>query len=121
MKARAILTDLDKYKSDCERAFAQFGIPLIEDKFDAGVELMLYEPVTFNLPGNKYTPDFQVILEDGCILFVEIKGNRRQRNYRDARSKLRAAQAVHPYYIWIEVRMSVSRGQITRFEMEVIE
>lgn len=95
---------IDNYKSQAEAEFAQVGAALLYNHFGARVLKMAYEPMTFNLPGNRYTPDWLVVLEDGRLVFVEIKASRRQKNYRDARSKLRLAAATWPEFVWCEVR-----------------
>ena len=92
---------IPNYKSAGERLFAQFGPAVLAAELGSPVVLMYYEAVTFNLPGNRYTPDFMAILEDGRLVFVEVKSSRYQRNIRDALSKLRAARAMHPGFVWV--------------------
>jgi len=101
------LADVDalipEYKSGSERKFAAFGVALLGAHFLSDVMVMLYEPMRFKIPGGNYTPDFLAVCADGTMILVEIKGSRKQRNYRDARSKLRAARATYPYFTWCEV------------------
>ena len=78
---------------------------IIEGATGQAVVLTMYEPVTFHIPGSNYTPDFLHILADGEQCFVEVKGSKAQRGYRDARAKLRAAADVFPFYSWFEVRI----------------
>lgn len=91
------------YKSQTERTFANLGPTLLGAHFGAEVMLMLYEPLRFALPGGHYTPDFQVVLSDGRVCFVEVKGSKKQTGYTSTRIKLRAAQVMHPYWTWCEV------------------
>lgn len=105
MRARAKTARLGtQYKSGAESQFATIARRVLKDELGGDVALLAYEPVTFNLPGGRYTPDFQAIMSDGSIVFIEVKGGKRQRGYRDARSKLRAAAALWPCYLWIEWR-----------------
>ena len=105
MRAIAHLEKLiPRYRSKLEARWAQEGALVLQHDYGERVLLMLYEPLTFNLPGNNYTPDFMCILGDGKILFVETKGSRRAKNYRDARSKLRLAASVHSWATFIEAR-----------------
>ncbi len=106
---------IPRYRSKAEEDWALIGSIIIADETGQGVRLCLYEPITFRLLGNKYTPDFQYILEDGAIVFVEVKGSKKQKNYRDSRSKLRAAAETHPYFQWY---MAVGKG--TDWELERI-
>jgi hypothetical protein len=120
MKAKALIPSTDKYRSRWERAWATFGKAILEQDSGSKVVAMDYEPETFNLPGGSYTPDFRAILDDGTIVFIEVKANKYQKNYRDARSKLRAAQELNPYYAWMEARITIRRGAIVNCELEVI-
>ena len=104
MKATADVTTLiPVYKSNCERRFADLGPTLLGAHFGAECLLLLYEPLRFKIPGGAYTPDWLCLLADGRIVLVETKGSKRQKNYRDARSKLRAVAAVYPWWVWVEV------------------
>lgn len=101
MKAKAVFALAGiQYKSKSEEDWAKIGKAMMEDDLRKPVVLWAYEPVTFNLPGNKYTPDFWYLMNDGTLVFVEVKGSRRQKNYRDSRSKLRMASKIHPYFMW---------------------
>jgi len=42
-------------------------------------------------------------METGMVVFVEVKGSKKQKGYRDARSKLRAVQAMYPFFTFVEV------------------
>lgn len=110
-----------QFKSEHERSFAQVAHALLANEFGAAVERLDYEPVTWNLPGNKYTPDFVAILEDGRIVQVEVKGSRKQRGYRDARSKLREAAAMHPEYAWVEAVVTLKGRSVVGISLEIIQ
>jgi len=121
MKAKANVVQADQYKSDRERLFARFGPAILEHDYGRKVFEMRYEPETFHVPGGSYTPDFRVVFEDGLVAFVEVKANKNQRNYRDARSKLRAAAELNQIYTWIEARVTLRKSEITACDLEVIE
>ena len=114
-RAKANLPLSDGYRSDAERSWAASGNHYLLSHYGVTVVKTYYEPFTVNLPGGRYTPDFMHILGNGQIVFVEIKGSKAQKGYRDARSKLRAAAELHPWADWIEAVGS------SRFEIERIE
>ena len=114
-RAVAKIPRTDGYRSDAERAWANQGAHYLAMEYACPVAVTYYEPFTIKLPGGKYTPDFLHILANGTIVFVEIKGSRKQPNYRDARSKLRAAAEIHPWADWIEAVGS------SHFEIERIK
>ncbi len=98
-----VQTLIPKYKSSTEEMFAAHGSTWLCDHFQSSVVLMLYEPCRWKIPGGHYTSDFMAVLEDGRVLFIEVKGSKRQKGYRDARSKLRAAAVTYPMFTWLEV------------------
>lgn len=103
MDAKADLDALiPKYKSNAEREWASLGNAILQDHFDTPVAYQHYEPVRFAIPGGKYTPDFLHVLEDGRIVFVEVKGSKKQRGYRSSRQKLRAAAEMYPFFTWVQ-------------------
>lgn len=108
MKKANVSGELRKFlgnvRSRTEERWAQVGKFLIAEKFNCAVIFEGYEWMTFHVPGGSYTPDYVYILENGSVVFVEIKGSGRQKNYRDARSKLRSAAAVNPWFIFCEAR-----------------
>ena len=106
---------VDPYRSGVEREWSTVGSLLLEDELGTSVALTLYEPFVVNLPGGRFTPDFLHILDDGRLVFCEVKVSKRQKNYRDARSKLRAAACLHPWALWLEARRP--RGN---WEIEVL-
>jgi len=75
-----------------------------------------YEWMTFKVPGGSYTPDRSCLLKDGRWIFIEIKGSKKQINYRDARSKLRSAAALNPWFTFYEA--IVDRFGITLEEIK---
>lgn len=125
--------DLYGHMSGPERDWVQSGHLLLVEEYgeDWYIEAILYEPITFRLPGATYTPDFLVCLLHGTLagvrksVFVETKEEyaytkrtvkddgtlqartvrHRQQSYRDSRSKLRAAASVNPWYdFWMATR-----------------
>jgi len=103
MKAIADVKALiPRYKSDSEQQFALLGAIILRDALGIEVAEMRYEPCRWAIPGGHYTPDWLAILDDGRVVFIEVKGSKKQRNYRDARSKLRAAAAMYPFFSWCE-------------------
>lgn len=102
-EARANLQNLiPRYKSKAEEDWSVFGPMFLYDEFDERVQIMHYEPVTFNIPGGQYKPDFLAILQSGRVVIIEVKASKKQRNYRDARSKLRAAASLFPFFTFVE-------------------
>lgn len=99
--------------SEAEKAWESRGYltMFVDPYFPDGlrVESMQYEPFSINLPGGSYTPDFLVVLDNGMMVLVEVKMSKKARGYRDTRSKLRAAAAMYPWFIWIEARWSGRR------------
>jgi hypothetical protein len=115
--AEANLLDLyPKFRSKAEERWYFASHIYLYDLFPVPSLRIFYEPVTFNIPGGKYTPDFMHIQADRQIVFVEVKGSKKQKNYRDARSKLRAAAAIHPYFTFVEALVSGDG-----FECEIIK
>jgi hypothetical protein len=78
----------------------------IEAHFQSPVIWWGYEWMSFNVPGGSYTPDYAYILKSSQMIFVEVKGSRAQANYRDARSKLRGAASLNPWFTFCEVRIT---------------
>lgn len=67
-----------------------------------------FEPWKFRLAKNTfYTPDFGVMLADGTIEVVEIKGHWED----DARVKFKVAAETFPMFVWRAVR--ISKGERT--------
>lgn len=109
MNARAYLEFGEQFTkmSLPERLFNNSAYLLMTDFFDAEVRVLVYEPVSFNVPGGKYTPDFMMIFSDGAIAFIEVKQQAVTRSgkkfiagkaYRDSRSKLRATAELNPWF-----------------------
>ncbi len=92
---------IPQYKSKAEEDYAIFGAAIIHQELGKVVELTMYEPMAFYIPGGRYRPDFMHILEGGKIVFVEVKKNKKLKSYRDSRAKLRAAAVVFPFFTWV--------------------
>jgi hypothetical protein len=103
------------------------GYLLIGNEFGCDVIKTDYHGLTFHLDGERYTPDFAHVLADGRLVIVEIKAGTpndngklvcKTKNYRDARSKLRAAAERFGWLaVWVEARINVRREW---FEIETI-
>jgi len=106
---------IPKYRSKTERYWADVGAVYVAAEFEARVVLQMYEPVKLKLPGGIFTPDFMYLLDTGQTVFVEVKGSKRQKNYRDARSKLRAAAEIYSFWTFCE-----AVGGRGGFELEVL-
>jgi hypothetical protein len=89
-------------RSDTEVRWNQFGKNIVADTFGSEVVFDGYEWLSFKVPGGTYTPDRACLLADGRWIFIEVKGSKKQTNYRDARSKLRGAAALNPWFIFCE-------------------
>lgn len=92
-----------KAESPFEKRWLNFDKVVIEDTFGSPVLIMRPKPCTFNLPANKYTPDFLYILEDGQRIYVEIKGSKFQHGYQDAIAKMRMTSTLYYYDTFVEV------------------
>lgn len=105
-----------KFKSKAEADWWHIGRAIIKDHCGLETKVLLYEPITFNLPGGKYTPDFLHLMEGGSHIFVETKGTRKMGSYRSSRIQWRGAAKIHPWYTWI---MAV--GKLESWELEEAE
>ncbi len=105
-----------RMRSQLEQNWWNFGHIYINELANERVSVTLYEPVSFKLPGGSYTPDFLHITEKGQMFFVEIKGSKHQKGYRDARSKLRAAAELHPWFTFLEVRQENGDWTVERIK-----
>lgn len=99
---------LDPYKSETEREFAKWGYLEVGCAIGKKIIGVVYEPIKFVLPGGIYTIDFRLETADE-YLWVETKGSKRMRNYRDSRSKLRAAASIFYKWRFFEVRKEEGR------------
>lgn len=121
-KARASL-DKDKPSSKMsapERRWAQEGnaqLILLDPFKGLDVVCSVYEWMSLRLPGGLYTPDFMSLLNDGQVIFVEVKETRMMQSYRDSRSKLRTAAALNPWFTFV---MAVWKRKEKRWEIEFI-
>ncbi len=108
------------FDSKTEQVFAEVGATLLGAHFGKRIVVVEYHPLAFMLPGGRYSPDFIFVAEDGRATFVECKGTDKARNYRDARSKLRAAASRFPYFTFVEARWPDQRRKLA-WEIEEIK
>lgn len=101
-----------KYDSRLEEEWASSGPLWMSAELKRRIVVTYYHPLTFHLGGQNYTPDFLHIADDGRMVFVECKGSRKQKGYRDARAKLRVAAAQYPCFTFYEALGTISRGLI---------
>jgi hypothetical protein len=93
MKARAITTTRDRYASDLERKYAAH---LTAMRASNQIHGWRHETIKLRLADKTwYTPDFEVVANDGTITFIEVKGAKWM---DDARVKVKVAAEVHPWY-----------------------
>lgn len=88
----------DPYDSKTDMVWAKVGGTVLQGKIGKRIVVVRYHPFIFVLPGETYKIDFMMIAEDGFHYMVECKGSKKAKNYRDARSKLRASAEIHPYW-----------------------
>lgn len=110
-------------RSDAEASWREIGKPLIEHEIGGRILFSGYEWVSFKIPGGDYTPDWMYLMDNGKTVFVEIKASRMQTNYRDARSKLRAAASMNPWYTFVEAlwEKRVWTLDIIKADLHIIE
>ena len=96
-----------------------FAPPILFDLFQERVMIARTRSITFRLPGNLYTPDFNYVLENGLRVHVEVKGSKMQLGYRDAISKQRMAATL--YYDEKFVQVMPDKTQPRGWSVEVIE
>ena len=105
MKSTDAIADLTalipEYKSKTEEQWAQLGDAILADELGVPVAVQYYEPVAFYIPSGRYKPDFAHFLEDGRIVFVEVKASKKQKGYRSSRQKLRETANVYPMFTWV--------------------
>ena len=111
-KVMDALKFLQAGRSKTELEWKEIGEILIAERVGSRVVFTGYEWMSFRLPGGTYTPDIGYLFESGRWAFVEIKGSRVQKNYRDARSKLRAAACLNPWFVFYEARNERRSWQI---------
>jgi hypothetical protein len=99
--------------------FAKVGALVLRGILGKKIIHLDYHPVAFLLPGETYKCDFLALACDGSQYFVECKGTNKSKNYRDARSKLRAAAARFPYWNFLEARWPDQRRELA-WEIERI-
>ncbi len=87
---------------------------VLQSRLDAGEIIRWdYERITFTLShsrpgvkGQRYTPDFCVMLPDGTLEFHEIKGFRDEKNM----NKLKTAGEMFPFQFWLVTKRLKRHG-----------
>ncbi|MBN1348395.1 hypothetical protein JXJ21_03235 [candidate division KSB1 bacterium] len=105
------------YRSNTEQAWAMVGQFLIADKFNATVKWWSYEAIRLALGNAWYTPDFIYWLSDGRVVLVEVKGSKKQKGYRDSRTRQRVATGLFPLFVFVEALYAGNRN----FNLEIWE
>ena len=111
---------IDHYDSREEEEWARQGMLWVRSLLGRTVAALFYHPLTLHLAGESYTPDWMCIFSDGRIAFFEIKGSKKQKGSRDARSKLRAAAALFPCFAFYEALVTLEHGQLADCRIEEI-
>ena len=70
---------LPRYDSREEEAWAREGNLWVQSVLGQSIAVSFYHPLTFQLAGESYTPDWMCIFTAGRVAFFEIKGSRKQR------------------------------------------
>ncbi len=92
------------YDSRIEEKWVTSGNIYLQDFFNATCIRTDYQPITFNLPGPiQYTPDFLHILADGRVIICEIKNSPKNKGHQTTLNKIKTAQEIYPYFIYIIV------------------
>jgi len=86
-----------------------FGEPQFRSKFEGrawrewaqrqGAYLVLYEPITLNITGGRYKPDFVLVFRTGRTLIVEVKS--KWDAYQSGRSSKHAIKQAAVEFSWI--------------------
>lgn len=86
-----------KFKSKAEARYAE----LLERQRRSGqIESWRYEAITLRIGlGARYSPDFLVVMNDGRMKLVEVKGHMKEA----ARVRLRVAVEMYPQFAWLLV------------------
>lgn len=117
--------NLDKLKfllagrSRAEMEWRRVGMGLIGLALRAPIVFQGYEWFSFKVPGGSYTPDFNYLADNGRWAHVEIKGSKLQKNYRDARSHLRAAATLNPWFCFYEARFEKAAWKLEMIEPDL--
>jgi len=104
---------IDPFRSEEERIFWGFAnvFPqLVPELEGLRVDACSYEAIRFDLGGTSYTPDFyfRLLNDDGytVLAFIEVKGSKFQKGYRDTRTKLLNVSSLFPEYAFFEVMVN---------------
>lgn len=90
------------YDSRIEEEWHNSGSIYLVHYFNQNCIRTDYQPITFNLPGKiSYTPDFLHILADGRVIICEIKNSPKNKGYQTTLNKIKTAQEIYPYFIYI--------------------
>jgi hypothetical protein len=101
------------FKSNTEADFYQYGRFSLAEAYGSEPVCLLYEWMSFNLPAAVYTPDFAALLEDGRMVFVEVKASKKQRHYLTGRYKMRIVSSLNPFFEFcIAIPMERSRNAL---------
>ncbi len=103
------------YRSKTEKDWSIVGAALIEEKFEATVQFWSYEAVKLAIGNSWYMPDFIYWLDDGRIIIVEVKGSKKQRGYRDSRTRQSVASGLYPCFVFVEALATGRMG----FNLEI--
>lgn len=110
----------DPFDSKTDMVWAKVGAVILQGILGKRIVIVRYHPFIFVLPGESYEIDFLLIAEDGLHYLIECKGSKEAKNYRDARSKLRAAAALHPYWSFALAVWPDQRNEM-RWDIEFIK
>ena len=89
-----------RFRSQVEQAWDLFGDKLLQDDLGIKPLMRIYEAMSFNIAGRRYTPDFIHILENGWIVVVECKGSRHMKSYRDSRLRWNICSELYSFFVW---------------------
>lgn len=100
---RTFASFLHAAESREEFKWTPFADAVLGLHFPSPIVIRRVRSVTFALPGVKYTPDFNYVLDDGTRVNVEVKGSWFQRNYRDTTARQKMAATLFYDQSFIEV------------------
>lgn len=75
-----------------------------------------HEPVTFNKAKIKYTPDFMHVMEDGEVIFIEVKASRFGKSYGASRVRARLMANTFSMFGFYEALRSKGQWAITQIK-----
>lgn len=104
--------------SRAERLWETNGKELIQDLYSEKIIFTGREWLSFSLPGSSYTADYYYLLDNGKWVIVEIKASKCQAGYRDARTKLRCAASLNPWFDFYEAMLKGAGFEIEKIQPE---